>query len=143
PGASNTGTPLASFLLGQVQSFSIDLQQQQIRNRARVQEYFIQDDWKLSDRMTVNLGTRYTLNFPSIEANNQSAVFNLHTRQLDYLGQNGRSRSARQLHWLDFGPRLGAVATITDKTVLGAGYGLVWIEQAGITTPFTTPAFPF
>ena len=33
PGTANTGTPLASFLLGQVQQFSIDLQQDQIRNR--------------------------------------------------------------------------------------------------------------
>jgi hypothetical protein len=30
-----------------------------------------------------------------------------------------------------------------DKTILSAGYGLVWIEMAGITTPFTTPTFPF
>ena len=27
--------------------------------------------------------------------------------------------------------------------MLRTGYGLVWIEQAGITTPFTTPVFPF
>ena len=46
PGAPDTGTPLASFLLGQVQTFSIDLQREQIRNRARIQEYFVQDDWK-------------------------------------------------------------------------------------------------
>ena len=36
PGTANTGTPLASFLLGQVQQFSIDLQQEQIRNRAQL-----------------------------------------------------------------------------------------------------------
>ena len=38
PGTANTGTPLASFLIGQVQQFSIDLQQEQIRNRASFQE---------------------------------------------------------------------------------------------------------
>jgi hypothetical protein len=32
---------------------------------------------------------------------------------------------------------------VTDKTVAKTGYALVWIEQAGITTPFTTPSFPF
>ena len=64
PGTANTGTPLASFLLGQVQQFSIDLQQAQIRNRAHFQEYFVQDDWRPSDRVTVNAGVRYTLNFP-------------------------------------------------------------------------------
>lgn len=143
PGAANTGAPLASFLLGQVQQFSIDLQQRPIRNRAHVQEYFVQDDWRPAARVTVNAGVRYTLNFPSTEKDDQAAVFDLETRQLNFLGRDGRPRAARQLHKLNFGPRLGIVARLTDRTVAGAGYGLVWIEQAGITTPFTTPAFPF
>ena len=143
PGTPNTGTPFASFLLGQVQLFSIDLQQDQIRNRAHWEEYFIQDDWRLSDRWTINGGVRYTLNFPSTEENNQVAVFNLDTRQLEYLGRDGQPRAARELHKLNFGPRLGIVGRITDKTVVRTGYGMIWIEQAGITTPFTTPVFPF
>ena len=56
PGVANTGTPFASFLLGQVQQFSIDLQQSQIRNRAHFMEYFVQDDWRVTDRLTVNAG---------------------------------------------------------------------------------------
>src|SRR5262245_41176561 len=71
PGTANTGTPFASFLLGQVQQFSIDLQDSLIRNRAHFEEYFVQDDWRLSDRLTVNAGLRYTLNFPSTEKNDQ------------------------------------------------------------------------
>ena len=43
----------------------------------------------------------------------------------------------------NFGPRLGVVYRLTDKTIVSSGYGLVWIEMAGITTPFTTPTFPF
>ena len=143
PGTANTGTPLASFLLGQVQQFSIDLQQDQIRNRARFQEYFLQDDWRLGDRVTLNAGLRYTLNFPSTEMNDQVGVFNLATRQMEYAGQNGVPRAARQLHWNNLGPRLGLAVQATDSTVLRAGYALVWIELAGITTPFTTPVFPF
>lgn len=143
PGVSGTGTPLASFLLGQVQLFSIDLQQDEIRNRAHFQEYFVQDDWRISDRVTVNAGLRYTLNFPSTEETDQVAVFNLETRQLEYLGRDGLPRPARQLHTDNFGPRLGIVGRVTDRTVVRVGYGLVWIEMAGITTPFTTPAFPF
>jgi hypothetical protein len=143
PGSSNTGNPFASFLLGQVDRFQIDLQQGEIRNRASFQEYFIQDDWRISDRFTLNAGVRYTLNFPSTEKDDQAAVFNLETRQLEYLGRDGHPRPARELHRLNFGPRLGIVGRLTDETVVRTGYGLVFIEMAGITTPFTTPVFPF
>ena len=139
PGVANTGNPFASFLLGQVQSFAIDLQQTTIQNRAHFQEYFIQDDWKVSDRLTINPGLRYTLNFPSIEVNGQTAVFNLETRQLGYPG----TEPVRPLKKNNFGPRIGAVYRLTDRTILSSGYGRVWIEMAGITTPFTTPSFPF
>jgi hypothetical protein len=139
PNVANTGTPLASFLLGQVQTFSIDLQQSQIQERAHFQEYFIQDDWKLGDRLTINPGLRYTLNFPSNEINGQTAVFNLQTQQLEYPGD----QPVRPLKKDNFGPRLGVSYHLTDKTIIGSGYGMVWIEMAGITTPFTTPTFPF
>jgi carboxypeptidase family protein/TonB-dependent receptor-like protein len=139
PGTPNTGSPFASFLLGQVQTFSIDLQTAQIQERAHFQEYFIQDDWKVSDRLTINPGLRYTLNFPSTEINGQTAVFNLQTQQLDYPGAN----PVRPLKKDNFGPRLGVIYKLTDKTIVSAGAGVVWIEMAGITTPFTTPTFPF
>ena len=139
PGVTNTGTPLASFLLGQVQLFSIDLQTLPIQERARFQEYFVQDDWKVGDRLTINPGLRYTLNFPSTEINGQTAVFNLSTQRLEYPG----GRPVRPLKKDNFGPRLGAVYRLTDRTIVSSGYGLVWIEMAGITTPFTTPSFPF
>ena len=139
PGTTGTGTPLASFLLGQVQLFSIDLQQDQIQERAHFQEYFVQDDWKIASRLTLTPGLRYTLNFPSTEINGQTAVFNLATQALDYPGTD----PVRPLKKNNFGPRFGATYRVTDRTVVGAGYGLVWIEMAGITTPFTTPTFPF
>jgi hypothetical protein len=139
PGVANTGASLASFLLGQVQNFSIDLQQAPIQERARFQEYFIQDAWKVSDRLTINPGLRYTLNFPSTEINGQTAVFNLQTQQLEYPGAN----PVRPLKKDNFGPRLGVIYRLADTTIVSSGYGLVWIEMAGITTPFTTPTFPF
>jgi hypothetical protein len=139
PGVANTGNAFASFLLGQVQTFNIDLQQTDIRERAHFQEYFIQDDWKVSDRLTLNPGLRYTLNFPSTEINGQTAVFNLQTQQLEYPGKN----PVRPLKKNNFGPRFGAVYRLTDRTILSSGYGKIWIEMAGVTTPFTTPNFPF
>ena len=139
PGVTTSGTPLASFLLGQVQNFSIDLQQDEVQERAHFQEYFVQDDWQVSSRLTISPGLRYTLNFPSTEINGQVATFNLDTRLLEYPGD----APVRPLKKNNFGPRFGAVYRIDDKTVASTGFGLVWIEMAGITTPFTTPTFPF
>ncbi|HEU4635094.1 MAG TPA: carboxypeptidase regulatory-like domain-containing protein, partial [Edaphobacter sp.] len=47
-GVTNSGSSLASFLLGQVNTFSIDLQNSTIRPRAHIAEFFIRDDWKAS-----------------------------------------------------------------------------------------------
>ena len=147
---SATGTPVtgsgnafASFLLGQVQTFSIDVQQKTLRPRAKVGELFFQDDFKATKRFNINLGVRYTLNFPSTVVDDQGALFNLQTQKLDYLGQNGTPRSARDLEKLNFAPRIGLAYRLTDSFSVRSGYGITWIEQAGITTPFTTPFFPF
>jgi hypothetical protein len=105
--SSFTGNALASFLLGQVQTFSIDIQEKVLRPRARTKEFFVQDDFKASSRLTVNAGLRYTLNFPSTDGDNQGAVFNLQTQRLEFLRQNRFGETARRLHKLDFGPRLG------------------------------------
>ncbi len=141
--ASNTGSSFASFLLGQVQNFTIDVQDEVLRPRAAIAEFFVQDDWRVNSRLSLNLGVRYTLNFPSTVVDDQGAVFNLATQELDFLGENGFPRTARDLEKTNFGPRVGMAFKVTDSFVIRSGYGLTWIEQAGITTPFTTPLFPF
>ena len=137
------GNALASFLLGQVDTFAIDLQSSTIRPRDNIQEFFAQDDWRATPSLTLNLGVRYTLHHPSTEKNNQGAVFNLQTQQLQYLGVDGFSKSARELHDDNFAPRLGFAYQLDPKTVIRSGFGLVFIDQSGITTPFTAPQFPF
>ena len=137
PGVAGSGNALASLLLGQVNAFTIDIQQNVIQPRAHIAEFFAADDWKLSSRLTMNIGTRYTLNFPSTELHDQGAVFNLRTQVLDF------PHTARELECCDFGPRLGLSYRAADTWVLRAGYGMIFFEQSGITTPFTMPQFPF
>ena len=137
------GNAIASFLLGQVDTFSIDLQTSKIRPRDHIQEYYVQDDWRVNDRLTLNLGARWSLHSPSTEKNNQGAVFNLSTQLLDYAGVNGNSKSARTLHYGNVAPRLGFTFQLTPETVVRSGFGIVFIDQSGITTPFTLPQFPF
>jgi hypothetical protein len=134
---SGSGNAFASLLLGQVNSFSIDIQKQVIQERAHFAEFFVGDDWKVSRRLTLNVGTRYTINFPSTEVHNQGAVFNLSTQVLDF------PHTARKMECCDFGPRLGLAYRLSDSWVARAGYGMIFFEQSGITTPFTMPQFPF
>jgi hypothetical protein len=131
------GNALASMLLGQVNAFSVDIQNRALQERAHIAEFFAGDDWKVSERLTLSLGTRYTLNFPSTEAHNQAAIFNLKTQVLDF------PHTARELECCDFGPRAGLAYRLGDSWVIRSGYGMVWFEQTGITTPFTLPQFPF
>jgi hypothetical protein len=134
---SGSGNALASLLLGQVNTFSIDVQKNVIQPRAHIAEFFVGDDWRISPRLTLNIGTRYTLNFPSTETSNQGAVFNLNTQVLNF------PHTSRELECCDFGPRVGLAYRISDSWVVRSGYGMVYFEQSGITTPFTIPQFPF
>ncbi len=136
-GGSVGGNAVASFLLGQVSAFTIDIQRQQLQDRANIAEFFAEDEWRATSRLTLNVGTRYTLNFPSTEVNGQGAVFNLNTQLLDF------PKTARNLECCDFGPRVGLAYRASDSSVIRAGYGLVWFEQTGVTSPFTLPQFPF
>ena len=132
-----SGNAVASLILGQVSAFSIDIQRKPLQERAHIAEFFANDDWRISDRLTVNIGTRYTLNFPSTETTNQTAIFNLNTQVLDF------PHTGRDLALTDFGPRLGVAWRPTNSMVVRSGYGVVVFEQTGITTPFTLPQFPF
>lgn len=137
------GNSFASFLLGQVDTFSIDLQTSTLRPRDHLQEYFVQDNWRVTPRLTANLGLRWTFNNPSTEKNNQGAIFNLNTQVLDYVGVNGNPKSARETHYDNLGPRLGLAYMLSPRTVVRSGFGIVFFDQSGITTPFTVPQFPF
>ena len=134
---SGTGNAVASLLLGYVNSFTIDIQKQILQERAHIAEFFVVDDWKVSDRLSLSLGTRYTLNFTSTEVHNQGAVFNLQMQVLDF------PRTSRNLDCCDFGPRAGLAYRLGNSWAVRAGYGMIWFEQSGITTPFTLPQFPF
>ena len=97
--------------------------------------YFGQDDWKVSHKLTLNLGFRYDLYTYPYTSNNDQSNFDIYTDQLLVAGQNGQSRSQVQTNYHDFAPRLGFAYALfgTGQTVLRGGYGIFYfLDRGGI-----------
>jgi hypothetical protein len=75
---------------------------------------FIQDDWRVSDRLTLNLGLRYEVD---TEVNNQSRVDELNPIVLPFVS------GPRQRDLNNLGPRLGFVWAASPTTTVHGGYG--------------------
>ena len=137
-----TGNPFADFLLGLPDSASIGTN---VRAGIRIRNYssFIQDDWKVSNRLTMNIGVRYEYTTPVTEVANRMANFDMATNRV-VLAAPG-SLEARALARADrnnFAPRVGIAYQLNQRTVIRTGYGIFHtLEDAGHHNPAFNPPF--
>ncbi|MCI0720628.1 MAG: TonB-dependent receptor [Acidobacteria bacterium] len=122
------GNSLASALLGYPLVGQRDLMTPW-GQRDREYGIYFQDDFKVSPRLTLNLGLRYDLFLPITEAYDRLANFDLTSKNLVLAGQNGLSRSTIEANTRNFGPHVGFAYAITNdqKTVLRGGYGISYL----------------
>jgi hypothetical protein len=152
--AAPVGQGLASFLFGLPTTGQID------RNASQAQQnkylaLFVQDDWKVSRKLTVNLGMRYELELPTTERYDrenrgfdfttpnpisaaalanytknpipQLPVANFQTLGgMLFAGVNGVPRGLWNTDGLTLAPRVGLAYQLGTKTVLRSGYGIYW-----------------
>ncbi len=127
------GNPFADFLLGDSSSESLS-NFAYLQFRTPWTHFYVQDDWKVSRRLTFNIGLRYEISLPAVEKNNKIANFDLDTTpaspQLVLAGSQGSSWADRALQGTDyhqFAPRFGFAYSLPDnKTVLRGGYGIFY-----------------
>jgi hypothetical protein len=93
---------------------------------------FVQDDWKVSQRLTLNLGLRWEFNSPPVDAHNNMSSFDLATGMVEQVGTNGLSRSGLRPDYTNFAPRVGFAYSLNSKTVIRGGYGIFY--DAGTLT---------
>jgi Carboxypeptidase regulatory-like domain/TonB dependent receptor len=127
---SGTGSSLADMLLGLPTSSLID-SLPYFGNRQHVIAAFVQDDFKVSSNLTLNLGLRYEYTSPIVEVNNRQSNFDYSTGQIVVAGKNGASAGLTEMDKLNFAPRVGfAYSPFADhKTVFRGGYGIFYSPQ--------------
>ncbi len=143
--SGNSGNAFASFLLGAVDTggFSVPFTQQL---RFPYHAFFAQDDWKITSRLTANLGLRYEMNMSVREKADKFSYFdptlanpaaNGTPGALRFLGTGPGRVGRRNLHntAAGWGPRAGLAYQISDKTVVRVGAGIFYstVKVPGLT----------
>ncbi|MBL8241154.1 MAG: TonB-dependent receptor [Bryobacterales bacterium] len=136
---ANTGHAFASFLLGVTNSAQANFLRVVPANRYRYAAFFVQDDWKISRKLTLNVGLRYDLYTPRTEKFNNFSGFDPSVPNpaagnrlgaVAFLGEGEGRDSSRtsfaNTDYKNFGPRFGFAYQLGGKTVLRGGYGIYY-----------------
>jgi Carboxypeptidase regulatory-like domain/TonB dependent receptor len=142
---STTGLGYASYLLGLVDS-SVVTQNSVAETGGRYKTYafYVQDDFKVSSRLTLNLGLRENIWSPFTEVHNVMSFFNPTLPNplaggipgaLEFAGDGPDSchcSTPVKQHNLNLAPRIGVAYRLDDKTVIRAGYGIFYAHAGGV-----------
>ena len=130
----NTGSSVADLLLGLPNNITIGTPSNAVE-RARNYYFYVQDDWAVTPRLTLNAGLRYEITSPFYDANDRLANLVLDPGAL--FGQYviaGDERLPRALETLDrnnFAPRLGFAYRGPANWVLRGGAGIFFAQDEG------------
>jgi hypothetical protein len=102
---------------------------------------YVQDDWKVNHRLTINLGLRYEYATPIYEANNQLSNFDPSTMSM-VLASSG-DRYTVDPNKEDLGPRIGAAYSLTKNTVLRGGFGISYSHWNRTGSSYLTLNAPY
>ena len=151
--AQNPYDAYAGFLLGNPSSGSIRYSD----TWARQQYYnalFVQDDWHVTSKLTLNLGLRMDIETGFTERYNRQAYFDPNIVSplakatglplkggAVFSGVNGIPRQVWKTDWNNFGPRIGLAYSITPKTVVRGAYGIFFLPTSQRGYSSTNPGF--
>jgi outer membrane receptor protein involved in Fe transport len=137
------GSAVASFLLGLPATGSVT-PSPALAIQSTYYGAFVQDGWKLTSNLTLNIGLRYEIETPRTERYNQLTNFDYNAASplsapglslkgaLTFVGVNGASRYQSNPDRNNFAPRVGFAWHVTPKTVIRAGGGIFFGTNFGV-----------
>jgi hypothetical protein len=146
--------PFADFLLSYAQQTSVQFGAENYQFRANSWDLFVQDNWRVTKNLTLNLGLRYERVTPYIETGNQltnldispnfTAVAPVQPGQVGPITGTQYPAGLINVSRYDFAPRVGIAWKPLSKTVVRAGYGINYnlaqygamATQLGFQPPF-------
>ena len=111
-----TGTQVgeADFVLGLPTDLGRGVSTGTWGQRKTIYGFYFQDDWRVTDSLTLNLGLRWEYHTPLVEVKDRQSNFGLFSGQLELAGQNGNSRALYNPYKKDFQPRVGFAYTAPE-----------------------------
>lgn len=149
------GNPIAGLLTGYGDNNSYITVRPRVADKSTETAFYIQDDWKISPRLTLNIGLRYEWSNPYTERYNR-------VQFSDFTGNSGitvpglpltsgplpgttifpnPSLRSIPLDLNNFAPRLGVAFALTPKTVIRAGGGVYYGNNIATNFQYAGPAF--
>jgi outer membrane receptor protein involved in Fe transport len=138
-----SGNAFASFLLGYPSGGGVDINAVSSR-RYPYYALFVQDDWKPTGRLTINLGLRWDYQAPVTEADNLMTVgfdgtsanpFQVPGLALNggllFAGVDGHSNRPYKPDYKNFQPRVGASYKLRERIIVRANYGRSYLPVTG------------
>jgi outer membrane receptor protein involved in Fe transport len=125
-----TGDPFADFLLGFPQNSTRTAGSGQAYMRQSSQAAYIQDDWRVNRKLTLNFGVRYEYITPYSEE--RSRMLNLDYSTLPKEPRLVPVSQAGNPDYNNFAPRVGLAWNVANSTVFRAGYGVYFTPPTSV-----------
>ena len=121
------GDPAAAFILGYPRTSLTPEGVPITKARQWKTAEYVQDNWKLTPRLTLNLGLRYDIFAPPVDINNVSRTLDFSTPTPTFTPAPGvRLNNIWSITHKDFGPRVGFAYSASPTVVIRGGYGLFY-----------------
>jgi hypothetical protein len=132
PVTNTGGSGIASLLTGYINSAARGFLLEPYTLRTKEHGMFIQDDFKMSGRLTINAGLRYEIFRAETEENNKIVNFDPVNLRLIYAGEDGASSSVnKKTQYGNFAPRIGLTYDLFGdaSTILRTGFAITYFPE--------------